>query len=298
MDGGLGDDVMRGEAGNDTYYVNSLGDQVIESPGGGVDTVWTTLAALTLAIEVENLRYNGGGAFWGIGNGLDNTVAGGWGADRLEGGGGDDVLIGSLGADALIGGAGVDTASYAGAFEGVDARLASGGYAGEALGDSYAGVENLIGSDFDDVLFGDAGANVLSGRDGSDWLRGEGGADVLRGGAGFDALDGGLGDDRFDFDRVTDSLPGARDVIQGFEGAGVAGGDVIDLSGIDADAGAGGNQAFTFGGVGRGQVSVIELGGNTLVRANVDGDAAFEFELLIEDGDVPASAYGAGDFVL
>ena len=38
------------------------------------------------------LRYNGVGNFTGIGNGLDNTIAGSAGDDRLEGGDGNDVL--------------------------------------------------------------------------------------------------------------------------------------------------------------------------------------------------------------
>ena len=59
-----------------------------------------------------------------------------------------------------------------------------------------------------------------------------------------------------------------------------------------------GNQAFVFGGTGIGRVSLVNSGGNTLVRCNIDGDAAFEFELLIEDGGVLASAYRAGDFIL
>ena len=61
-----------------------------------------------------------------------------------------------------IGGDGIDTASYAAAAEGVDARLLGPGYAGDALGDTYSGVENLIGSAFGDVLFGDDQANRLS----------------------------------------------------------------------------------------------------------------------------------------
>jgi hypothetical protein len=34
------------------------------------------------------------------------------------------------------------------------------------------------------------------------------------------------------------------------------------------------------------------------VRGNVDPDAAFEFEIVIEDGGVLASAYTAADFFL
>jgi len=73
---------------------------------------------------------------------------------------------------------------------------------------------------------------------------------------------------------------------------------VIDLSGIDANAAVVGNQAFAFGGVGIGRVSVTASGSNSLVRANTDGDASFEFELAIEDGGVLASTYKVLDFIL
>ncbi|PZO69651.1 MAG: hypothetical protein DI640_15280 [Sphingomonas taxi] len=86
--------------------------------------------------------------------------------------------------------------------------------------------------------------------------------------------------------------------VPAFEDAGVAGGDLIDFSGIDANAGAAGNQAFVFGGTGTGRVSVVTVGSDSLVRANTDGDAAFELETLIEDGGLLASAYKAGDFIL
>jgi hypothetical protein len=78
----------------------------------------------------------------------------------------------------------------------------------------------------------------------------------------------------------------------------VAGGDLIDLSGIDADAVRPGNQAFVFGGTGIGGVSVVSSGSDTVVRCNTDNDAAFELEILIQDGRVLASAYKALDFVL
>ena len=35
-----------------------------------------------------------------------------------------------------------------------------------------------------------------------------------------------------------------------------------------------------------------------MICANIDRDAAFEFQLVIEDGGVLASAYSAGDFIL
>jgi Ca2+-binding RTX toxin-like protein len=305
IDGGADADFMYGWGGNDTYYVNSSGDAVREELGAGIDTVWSTVAYTSLAANVEHLYFNGVGSFTGIGNEYANTITGSIWSDRLEGAGGDDLLIGGGGPDALIGGAGVDTASYAAANAGVDARLLAQGYDGDATGDTYAGVENLLGSAYGDVLFGDDQANRLSGGAGADYLEGLGGNDKLIGGAGGDLLVGGLGADVFDFDAAGHSAPGARDIIRAglaggvaFEGAGVAGGDRIDLSGIDARAGAGGNQAFTWGGVGNGRVSLVDSGGNTIVRCNVDGDAAFEMELVIEDGAILASAYRAGDFML
>ena len=324
LDGGAGADRLVGGTGDDAYYVDSAGDQVIEQPGAGVDTVWSSLATTALSDNVEMLRFNGVGSFTGVGNGLDNTLAGAAGTDRLEAGDGNDVLIGGGGADALIGGAGIDTASYATATGRVRARLDLPQYnSGDAAGDSYSGVENLTGSGFDDELIADSQANTLSagagndyldgflgndllaGGDGSDRMLGGGGNDVLRGGRGADLLHGGLGADVFDFDGVADSPPGARDVLRAaldgelaFEGVGIAGGDRIDLSGIDANASSGGNQAFAFGGTGIGRVSLVNSGSNTVVRCNTDTDAAFELELVIEDAGILASAYRPIDFVL
>ena len=304
LDGGAGADSLAGLAGNDTYFVNDVGDIVGELVGFGTDTVWSFVNDWTLAANVEVLRFNGIGAFTGTGNGLDNQIFGSDGADRLDGGAGNDVLIGGDGPDALIGGAGSDTASYAGATGGVEVvLLAPGANAGDAAGDSYSGIENLTGSDFGDALSGDAGGNLLAGQGGTDVLSGGLGNDTLRGGAQRDILVGDAGSDVFDFDVAGHSAAGARDIVRGFstpafDGAGVAGGDLIDLSGIDANAGVAGNQAFAFGGAGVGRVSVVASGSNSLVRANTDGDAAFEFELLIEDGGILASAYKAGDFIL
>ena len=53
------------------------------------------------------------------------------------------------------------------------------------------------------------------------------------------------------------------------------------------------------GGAGIGRISAVEMGNTaTLVRANTDNDAAFEFELVIEDASTNASAYTAADFIL
>ena len=61
-------------------------------------------------------------------------------------------------------------------------------------------------------------------------------------------MNGASGNDGFDFNSISESLPGAvnRDVITGFVGNGAAVGDGIDVSTIDANAVVAGNQAFTF----------------------------------------------------
>ena len=68
---------------------------------------------------------------------------------------------------------------------------------------------------------------------------------MLFGGAGQDTLNGGLGNDTFVYSPVSESLPGPgnRDLILNFDPG--AGGDVIDLSGIDANVNNAGDNAFT-----------------------------------------------------
>ena len=78
LNGGVGADVMIGGAGNDTYYVDNVGDQVIEEPKGAVDTVITTLTSYTLGASVENLTYSSQTpsrfGFTGSGNELANVI--------------------------------------------------------------------------------------------------------------------------------------------------------------------------------------------------------------------------------
>ena len=73
--GGSGADTFHGDAlannfvggaGNDTYFLET-GDTITESTGGGIDSVFTNSASLTLSANVENLAYLGSGNFAGTG---------------------------------------------------------------------------------------------------------------------------------------------------------------------------------------------------------------------------------------
>ncbi|HMN81232.1 MAG TPA: hypothetical protein PKA20_15035, partial [Burkholderiaceae bacterium] len=107
------------------------------------------------------------------------------------------VPIGGAGADVLDGGpvGGTDAASYATATAGVtvDLRdLTGASNTGDALGDTFIEIDRIIGSDFDDVLYGYAHQGmVLFGGAGNDQLISGDQDDYLDGGAGADDLYGG-----------------------------------------------------------------------------------------------------------
>ncbi|MCW7537692.1 hypothetical protein OOT46_07490 [Aquabacterium sp. A7-Y] len=183
-----GDDTMAGGDGDDDYRVNSEGDRVIESVDGGYDTVYSRLSFYRLGDTVESLTLDdagrgAGAAQDGVGNALDNAMAGTQGDNRLDGVGGDDVLVGLGGRDRLAGGEGQD--------------YLDGGDGNDRL-DGGSGDDELAGSAGEDVLLGGAGNDLLDGGgacDGRDRL--SGGADhdiyVIRGDETIvEAADGGV----------------------------------------------------------------------------------------------------------
>jgi len=115
--GGLGNDILQGLGGADTleggvgddiYYIDNLGDIVIELAQEGIDKV-TSSISYTLAANVEQLYLTGNDALIGVGNDLNNIIYGNNGNNSLNGAAGDDSLNGGLGDDSLDGGTGNDT---------------------------------------------------------------------------------------------------------------------------------------------------------------------------------------------
>ena len=310
LSGGDGDDTLAGGAGNDSasgdrgadYLLGGDGDDTL-SGGAGEDRL--------LGGAGEDNLSGGPGADHLNGQEGNDRLLGGPGDDLILGGEGDDVLTGGKGKDALHGGAGNDiyivgagdviteSAAASGGWDSVrsavDWKLA-GGLEGLRLtgSDPVSGTGNGIGN----VLTGNGAANRLAGVGGADTLSGGGGADTLIGGQGQDLLRGGEGADVFLFGRTLHSTPARPDTIMDFSAPGEKAGDLIDLSGIDANTGRSGIQHFAFGSLGAGGLSLVDQGADTLVRGNVDGDRDFEFAVLIRDGATPASAYSAEDFLL
>ena len=223
LSGGRGDDGLNGQSGNDTLD-GGLGVDILDG-GDGFDFASYANASSGLILFMGGRTFNTGEAngdvhtsieglfgsqfsdiiggdggvneLYGL-NGND-FIFGRDGLDTLIGGDGNDVLSGGFGADRLDGGADFDVASYRDANTGITASLLSGGVSDEALGDTYFNIENIWGSNFDDVLTGDNNAGQVYGFDGNDNLSGLGGDDFFYGGVGADTLTGGAGLDSFFF---------------------------------------------------------------------------------------------------
>ena len=131
-----------------------------------------------------------------------------------------------------------------------------------------------------------------------------GAGDSVRGRRG---RDDGLGRfscaDEFIFDDGASGVgAGIRDVISGdFQGAGVAGGDLIVLKGIDADTGVAGDQAFefdpdnSFDSAGD-LIRASNGAGGTVLQLHTDGDGVVDIE--IEVAGVAPNALTAADIDL
>jgi Ca2+-binding RTX toxin-like protein len=282
-------------------FMTQDGADVVITLGYDSSTESIRLAGVSLAqLTAANFVFNTSATALNLtGTGFRDTLFGGIGADKLSGGSGDDNLVGAAGndtltggdgndrlfggagADILNGGTGTDTASYATSSAGVTVGLAGvAGIGGDAQGDTLTAIETIVGSRFNDILTGDAGANTLTGGDGND---------VLRGGAGADRIEGGAGTDSVQYSENTVGI--GINLGTGVGVGGTAQGDVV--TGIENAYGGSGNDALIGSGANDGLVGgagndVLNGGGGADTLIGGAGADRFTY------GSVGQSPVGAG----
>ncbi len=157
--------------------------------------IGTSLGETIFGTGQRDVIEGGGGHDWIAGFEGNDVLSGGDGDDSLFGGPGDDILIGGAGNDIIDGGGdyfryfnyGVDTVDYSSSTAPIIVDLDYYYATGDAIGtDQLYEIDNVIASNFNDIVGGDANANVLEGRGGDDLLFGWHGNDTLRGGSGAD----------------------------------------------------------------------------------------------------------------
>lgn len=270
-DNGSGAQTMIGGLGDDFYFVDNLGDTIVENNGKseGIDTVQTvgSLNGFVLANHVENLILAYGATGGYTGNAMDNKIDGslaygsslfgGDGADTILGSSSGNTLDGGAGKDSMVGGAGNDryyvddtadkvvedtdggsdsvytTATYTLAPNVEDLFL---------LGDkSINGTGNASNND----MYGNSQANILLGLGGNDVIYGYSGSDKIDGGDGNDYLIGDSGLDQLLGGNGNDYLSGGNDDDK-LDGG--AGDDELDGdAGNDQLSGAAGNDELDGG---------------------------------------------------
>jgi Ca2+-binding RTX toxin-like protein len=238
LSGGFGDDILLGGNGSDSLEGGDGNDLL--NGGLGIDTAWynNATSAVTVNLGLSSAQITGGAGTHTLlaienlrGSAFNDKLTGNSSANNLQGGAGNDVLVGGAGNDTLVGGAGNDIlsggtgtgdiADYSDTASGVNVNLnvAVSQNTGGAGNDKLISIEGLNGSNFNDLLTGNAGDNTLKGGDGSD---------TLIGGAGDDLLDGGYQSD-YVYNPVTDSYeftPNNGDTVSY---AGATGGVTVNL---------------------------------------------------------------------
>ena len=220
---------VRGSAHNDILVggaagaYDGSGERNIIWGQQGNDTIIGLEEFGSFDVTSKDMFYGGKGDDTIKGGGGDDKLYGQLGDDNLQGGSGDDTLDGGPGMDMLYGGTVDgngrheddngdmgDTADYSKSKMGIEIDLSATTPTGESMptakggdaeGDMLEGIENITGTDYTDLLYGDDGANHLKGGKGDDWddpntgrvteggLFGLGGKDTLDGGSGNDWLD-------------------------------------------------------------------------------------------------------------
>ena len=245
ISGGRGLNVLNGGLGNDTLTGGLDEDLFFSSPGAdsfngssGFNTLDYSFAAsgIVLDLSAKTASNDGDGSSDTIenirniiGSGFDDVMVTDRGTTNFFGGAGDDVFIPKEeGFDLFDGGDGTDEVNYSNAFEGIEVNLAQeiaskdgkpGQFSGVPGVDTLISIEDIVGSNYHDIIHGSDVDNEITGGNGNDTITTSLGNDILIGGTGNDDLQGGDGDDEYIFnagdgqDTITDT-DGADDFIR------------------------------------------------------------------------------------
>jgi hypothetical protein len=262
-----GDDVVVGDAGADAISAGDGADFI--DGGDGRDVIFAGAGDdQVFGGDHADIIYGDAGADRIFGEQGNDLITAGAGDDTVFGGAGNDLIVAEIGdgndvyfGDEGDGGTGIDTLDMSAATVDVTVKLGSGPLMKGSASSSQTG---------NDTLWGIENVNTGSGND------------TITASNAVNVMDGGAGNDTFKF-LTAASANG--DTILGFEP-----GDRIDLSGIDANLGLAGDQAFTiitgaaFTAAGQLAISFESRadGDFTIVQGNTDGTPSADFKIAIE----------------
>lgn len=234
---GPGDDTVDGQQGDDTYRIgDNEGVDTISDSGGAADVDTLDLSQVTDDLDVDIMATQIVVNFLGGSEQVTGTNA----IERILTGSGDDSInfhaaatLPGAATSVILAGEGIDTLDYSAYSSGVQVNLSNSPFpspvvaAQSATGVAFVtGINNLIGSNLQDLLIGDDGDNNIRGLGGDDELHGEAGNDTLRGDSGALVAYGGDDDDTYIFE------PGAT-TINVFEFRGTATAGLATRGGVD-----------------------------------------------------------------
>ncbi|MCU0818533.1 MAG: cadherin domain-containing protein, partial [Beijerinckiaceae bacterium] len=154
LSGGLGADQLNGGNGNDTL-IGGAGADILD---GGADTDTASYADSGARVIID--LHNGTGS--GVGSAAEGDTL--TSIESVIGSNHDDFFYASSDANAFVGGAGIDTVSYVHSTTGVTIDFGAGtGSGGYASGDSFAGIEQIVGSTQSDTFTLAANTTALGG---------------------------------------------------------------------------------------------------------------------------------------
>lgn len=199
--GGVGADTMIGRVGDDVFFVDNVGDKVVETSGAGNDTINSSVSYTLLGGFVETLNLTGAANINATGSTADNTLVGNTGNNALDGGLGNDAMTGGRGNDTYVVDNGADVVNELSG-EGTDTIMSSVTW---SLAGTYVENLTLTGSAVIDAT-GSAGNNIFTGNSAQNTLDGGTGNDTLNGGLGADTMIGGTGNDIYYVDNPGDNV--------------------------------------------------------------------------------------------